>query len=156
MTNLIKTIGFNPKQLPEPQKSKVLMNEGVFSISEENENLKSSIHLVDNKTVVVFNKTKFDNKEKNHFFFLFDKKINNIENLKKEDLMSLLQKNEISEAVVVSNRGNSFHDKSLLEFNYTNNSTKSDTLMSLIVNKINHDNLDFPKEVQGRVSRLKI
>lgn len=156
MTNLIKVVGFNPKQLPEPQKSKVLIKAGIFSISEENENLKSSIHLINNQTVVVFDKTKFDNKEKNHFFFLFDKKINNIEKLKQEDLISLLNKNEISEAVVVSNRGDSVHKKSVLEFNYKNKSTKSDTLMSLIANKLNYEYLDFPKEVQGRLSRLKM
>ena len=97
MTNLIKAVGFNTKHLPEPQNSKVKINNGNIVISEESEKLTSSIHLINNQTVVVFDKIKFDNEENNQFFFLFDKKINNIEELKKEDLVSLLNKNDIIE-----------------------------------------------------------
>lgn len=155
MTNLIKAVGFNTKHLPEPQNSKVKINNGNIVISEESENLTSSIHLINNQTVVVFDKIKFDNEENNQFFFLFDKKVNNIEELKKEDLVFLLNKNDIIEAVVISNRGNSIQKKSMLEFNYRNNSTKSDSLISLISEHIDCDLLIFPKEVKNRVSKPK-
>tara|TARA_B100000073_G_scaffold347941_1_gene364125 strand:+ start:403 stop:873 length:471 start_codon:yes stop_codon:yes gene_type:complete len=155
MTNLIKAVGFNTKHLPEPLNSKVKINNGNIVISEESENLISSIHLINNQTVVFFDKTKFDNEENNQFFFLFDKKINNIEELKKEDLVSLLNKNDIIEAVVISNRGNSIQKKSMLEFNYRNNSTKSDSLISLISEHIDCDLLNFPKEVKNRTSKPK-
>lgn len=155
MTNLIKAVGFNTKHLPEPQNSKVKINNGNIVISEESENLTSSIHLINNQTVVVFDKIKFDNEENNQFFFLFDKKVNNIEELKKEDLVFLLNKNDIIEAVVISNRGNSIQKKSMLEFNYKNNSTKADSLISLISEHIDCNLLDFPKEVKNRISKPK-
>ena len=156
MTNLIKAVGFNTKHLPEPQNSKVKINNGNIVISEESEKLTSSIHLINNQTVVVFDKIKFDNEENNQFFFLFDKKINNIEELKKEDLVSLLNKNDIIEAVVVSNRGNSIQKKSMLEFNYRNKSTKSDALILLISEHIDCNLLNFPKDVTNRLSKPKM
>ncbi len=52
MTNLIKAVGFNTKHLPEPLNSKVKINNGNIVISEESENLISSIHLINNQTVV--------------------------------------------------------------------------------------------------------
>lgn len=155
MTNLIKAVGFNTKHLPEPKNSKVKINNGNIVVSEESENLTSSIHLINNQTVVVFDKIKFDNEENNQFFFLFDKKINNIEELTKEDLVSLLNKNDIIEAVVISNRGNSIQKKSMLEFNYINNSTKSNSLISLISEHIDCNLLNFPKEVKNRISKPK-
>ena len=156
MTNLIKAVGFNTKHLPEPKSSKVKINNGNIVISEESENLTSSIYLINNQTVVVFDKIKFDNEENNQFFFLFDKKINNIDELKKEDLVSLLNKNDIIQAVVISNRGNSIQKKSMLEFNYKNNSTKSDSLISLISEHIDCNLLNFPKDVTNRLSKPKI
>lgn len=43
----------------------------------------------------------------------------------------------------------------MLEFNYRNNSTKSDSLISLISEHIDCDLLNFPKEVKNRTSKPK-
>lgn len=158
MSNLLKEIGFSSKDIVDPQEAIVSLQGGNHTIVRPNaeNNNSCTLHIFQDKTVAVFEKSKFEDSETREFFFLFNKGVKNIVNLSQNDLQSILDKKDISEAVVLNNRKSGFHNNRINEYNYSTGSNKAENLMNLIVNKIGSKTLNLEETIPQRVSKLKI